>query len=236
MPDDPTGAFSRNGTNNSTISASYMKSQSYIVPCSSDFRDRVTALADSRGASVADMARAVLMLVPNETVMATEDPGEPGPDDREVVVLQSGPSKGRTLRRKPRLQLRLPVGQDIGRLRRALALALKMAEGERTVALESSDERSRREQDRKARARLEEDLQQVQRIVKELSFEPLRNGVTSRGEALYVMGFPPTAVPDQQTIRGRYRRLALVFHPDSAFGDHQRMSQLNEALEKLARP
>lgn len=175
------------------------------------------------------------MLIPNETVMATEDPGEPTPDDREVVKLQSGPSKGRTLRRKPRLQLRLPIGYDIARLRRALALALQMAEGEHQLAIESSDDRQRRREDRLTRTRLEEDIEQLQRIIGDLAFEPLRGGITSRSEALHVMGFAPTAVPDQKAIRGRYRRLALVFHPDSPFGDHQRMSQLNEALEKLTR-
>lgn len=235
MPDDSAQRLAAAGSKKDAISINYKKSQSYIVPCSSVFRDLVTALADSRGASVADLARAVLMLVPNETVMATEDPGEPAPDDREVVKLQSGPSKGRTLRRKPRLQLRLPIGYDIARLRRALALSLKMAEGERTLSVETTDEQRKRDQDRLTRGRLEEDLEQLQRIIEDLSFEPLRSGVSSRSEALHILGFSPNAVPDQKAIRGRYRRLALVFHPDSPFGDHQRMSQLNEALEKLTR-
>ena len=182
-----------------------------------------------------DLARGVLLLVPNETVMATDDPGEPDPGDREVVKLQSGPSKGRTLRRKPRLQLRLPIGYDIARLRRALSLALKMAEGEKTLSVESAGDRKQRSDDQAVRARLEEDIEQLQRIIGDLAFEPLRDGISSRSEALHVMGFAPTAVPDQKAIRGRYRRLALVFHPDSPFGDHQRMSQLNEALEKLTR-
>jgi hypothetical protein len=220
---------------NEEISINYRKSQSYIVPCSSSFRDRVTAFADSQGASVADLARGVLLLVPNESVMATEDPGEPAADDREVVKLQSGPSKGRSLRRKPRLQLRLPIGYDAARLRRALALALKMSEGEKSFSVESVQDRKQRSDDRAIRVRLEEDIEQLRRIIGGLAFEPLRDGISSRSEALYVLGFAPTAVPDQKVIRGRYRRLALVFHPDSPFGDHQRMSQLNEALEKLTR-
>lgn len=235
MPDDSALNYATENYKNDAISINYKKSQSYIVPCSSSFRDRVTAFADSQGASVADLARGVLLLVPNETVMATDDPGEPAPDDREVVKLQSGPSKGRTLRRKPRLQLRLPIGYDIARLRRALALALKMSEGEKTLSVESADDRKQRSDDRVIRTRLEEDIEQLQRIIGDLAFEPLREGISSRSEALHVMGFAPTAVPDQKAIRGRYRRLALVFHPDSPFGDHQRMSQLNEALEKLTR-
>lgn len=235
MPDDSTHRFATESKKNDASSVNYKKSQSYIVPCSSAFRDRVTSLADSNGASVADLARAVLMLVPNEVVMATDDPGEPAPDDRESVKLQSGPSKGRTLRRKPRLQLRLPIGYDIARLRRALALSLKMAEGEKSLMVESSSDQRQRDEDRIARNRLEEDMEQLQRIIGDLSFEPLRGGISSRSEALHVLGFAPTAVPDQKALRSRYRRLALVFHPDSPFGDHQRMSQLNEALEKLTR-
>jgi len=235
MPDDSALNYATANQKFDAISINYKKSQSYIVPCSSSFRDRVTAFADSQGASVADLARGVFLLVPNETVMATDDPGEPASDDREVVKLQSGPSKGRTLRRKPRLQLRLPIGYDIARLRRALSLALKMAEGEKTLSVESADDRKKRSNDQATRVRLEEDIEQLQRIIGDLAFEPLREGISSRSEALHVMGFAPTAVPDQKAIRGRYRRLALVFHPDSPFGDHQRMSQLNEALEKLTR-
>ena len=110
-----------------------------------------------------------------------------------------------------------------------------MAEGEKTLSVESADDRKKRSDDQAVRVRLEEDIEQLQRIIGDLAFEPLREGITSRSEALHVMGFAPTAVPDQKAIRGRYRRLALVFHPDSPFGDHQRMSQLNEALEKLTR-
>ena len=120
-------------------------------------------------------------------------------------------------------------------MRRALALALKMSEGEKSFSVESVQDRKQRSDDRAIRVRLEEDIEQLRRIIGGLAFEPLRDGISSRSEALYVLGFAPTAVPDQKVIRGRYRRLALVFHPDSPFGDHQRMSQLNEALEKLTR-
>ena len=235
MPDDSALNYAPKIYENEVISINYKKSQSYIVPCSSRFRDRVTAFADSQGASVADLARGGLLLVPNETIMATEDPGEPAADDREVVKLQSGPSKGRSLRRKPRLQLRLPIVYDVARLRRALALALKISEGETSFSVESVQDRKQRSDDRAIRVRLEEDIEQLQRIIGSLAFEPLRDGISSRSEALYVLGFAPSAVPDQKAIRGRYRRLALVFHPDSPFGDHQRMSQINEALEKLTR-
>ena len=47
------------------------------------------------------------------------------------------------------------------------------------------------------------------------------------------MGFPPNARPDQKAIRARFRMLATIHHPDSGFGHHERMTQLNEALSTL---
>ena len=66
-----------------------------------------------------------------------------------------------------------------------------------------------------------------------LAFEPLDNGILTRADALYVMGFPPNARPDQRAIRARFRMLAIIHHPDSGFGHHERMTQLNEALSML---
>ena len=68
MPDDSALNYAAADYKNDAISINYKKSQSYIIPCSSGFRDRVTAFADSQGASVADLARGVMLLVPNETV------------------------------------------------------------------------------------------------------------------------------------------------------------------------
>ena len=66
-----------------------------------------------------------------------------------------------------------------------------------------------------------------------LAFDPLDDGVNSRAEALHVLGFPPGARPDRRTIRARFRMLATIHHPDSHFGSHLRMSQLNQAMEFL---
>ena len=61
-------------------------------------------------------------------------------------------------------------------------------------------------------------------------------GIRTRGEALHVLGFPPTTRPDMETIQARYRALAAIHHPDNEFGNHQRMSQLNTARDILSRP
>ena len=152
----------------------------------------------------------------------------------EVVKLQSGHRRPLTA---PKTALAAASADWVrsARLRRALALALQISEGERSFSIESVQDRKQRSDDQAIRVRLEEDVEQLQRIIGDLAFKPLRDGISTRSEALYVLGFAPTVVPDQKVIRGRYRRLALVFHPDSPFGDHQRMSQLNEALEKLTR-
>ena len=216
-------------------SMGYEKGKSYIVSCSSEFREAVLALAEHRGVSPADLARAVLLLLPADTVAQITDPGGPPPGDREAVILQSGPSRGRTLRRKPRLQLRLPKGHTEAELRRALALALEMGAGERSLSMETKEDRSRRRQD-DARVRdITEENQQLRRIVEDVSFVPIRDGVASRNEALHVLGFAPNSIPDFSQVRQRFRKLAMVYHPDSPFGDHQRMSQLNQALETLTR-
>ena len=97
---------------------------SYTIPCSSSFRDTITALAVKSRVNVADLARSALLLVPREIIRQIPDPGGPKPGDREETVLKSGPSKGRPWRRKPRLQARLSAGYDVSTVRRALNLVL----------------------------------------------------------------------------------------------------------------
>ena len=77
--------------------------KSYTVPCSSDFRDSVGALARRRGGNAADLARSVVLVVPRDAIDAFPDPGGPAPHDRESIILKSGPAEGRPWRRKPRL-------------------------------------------------------------------------------------------------------------------------------------
>ena len=79
--------------------------QSYTIPCSSVFRDAVQALAERRGVNAADLARSVMLIVPEKAIDDYADPGDPPKSDRETIVLKSGPAEGRPWRRKPRLQL-----------------------------------------------------------------------------------------------------------------------------------
>jgi hypothetical protein len=101
------------------------------------------------------------------------------------------------------------------------------------------DKQKRTEQDvllRDADAALrksQEDHEHLQNLVKSLYFEPVPGGVLTYDQALYVLGFAPDSDPDVREIRQRFRRLATVYHPDGKNGCHQRMSQLNAAMELM---
>ncbi len=247
---------------------------SYTVPCSSAFRDLVEALAKRRGVNVGDIARSVLLVLPLGVIAEFADPGEPPADDRELVVLKSGPAQGRPWRRKPRLQVRMAPGYSIHNVRKALGLALAMEQGAlevhlhdpnavpvpvvppeakteataASVAVETvqaapvkKERRSpgRRSSDLREAEALKaldvakEEIERMRAAISVLAFEPIDGGVNSRAEALYVLGFTPGTWPDARSIRSRFRMLATIHHPDSNFGDHLRMSQLNQAMEIL---
>lgn len=89
-----------------------------------------------RQVNVGDLARSILLVVSPDAIAAFPDPGDPPADDRETVILKSGPAEGRPWRRKPRLQVRMPPGHEIPFIRRALGLALAMDEGAIAVRLE----------------------------------------------------------------------------------------------------
>jgi len=211
---------------------------SYTVPCASDFRDAVEALAVKRHVNVGDLARSILLVMPANFVADFPDPGEPAAEDRETVVLKSGPAEGRPWRRKPRLQVRMPPGHDIPFIRKALALALAMDGGELQVKLWDGVEQpqqNRKAEDHGKLVEINEELERLRTIVSVLAFQPLPNGVRTREDALHVLGFPPSAAPNEKMLRAKFRMLATIHHPDSHYGDHERMSQLNQAMEYLKR-
>ena len=206
---------------------------SYTIPCSSVFRDAVNELALRKRSNVGDLARSVLLMLPEETVRKMPDPGGPPVGDREQTMLKSGPSQGRPWRRKPRLQVRLPPGYEVSTVRRALALALALDRDERSLQIRSPSDPV--EPDPRL-APLTEEVQRLHAAVAALAFRPLSAGVRTRSEALHVLGFAPGELPDRDAIRARFRVLATVHHPDSSTGNHLRMSQLNAALALLNSP
>lgn len=238
----------------SAVSGTATVKHSYTIPCASGFRDAVDKLASRRKVNVGDIARSVLLVMPPETIAAFADPGEPAADDRETVILKSGPALGRPWRRKPRLQVRMAPGYAVETIRKALGMALSLERGAIRVRLEDPNapppkpepppppaaeafpkvERRRgvREQSQKLEA-VSEEIDRLKAIINVLAFEPLPDGVQSRAEALYILGFAPGDTPDARTLRAKFRMLATIHHPDSHHGDHHRMSQLNQAMELL---
>lgn len=216
-----------------------VKKQSYTVPCSSRFRDEVTKLALAKHCNVADLARSVALVVPLDIINAYPDPGEPERGDRETVVLKSGASKGKPWRRKPRLQVRMGPGFALETIRKSLSLAIAIEHGYMDVGVESESDKSQAEQHRDTETKLMrdalEELERLRNTVAVLQGETLANGVVTRVQALYVLGFAPGSIPDQSALRSRFRRMATVYHPDGKDGSHEHMSQLNAAMEILRR-
>lgn len=209
--------------------ATKVRKHSYVIPCSSDFRDAAQDLADSREVNVGDIARSVMLIVSHDIIAACPDPGEPGPSDRETVVLKSGPNKGKPWRRKPRLQARLPKGYKVADIRRALGVALALHMGEIRVMLE--DARSPKTKE-KIRA-LNDEIARLRAAMSVVALDPLPQGVRNAEDALFVLGFPPGSKPNQAEVKARFRMLATIHHPDASFGDTRRMSQLNQAMSWL---
>ena len=120
------------------------KKVSYTVPCSSSFRDSIIALAESKNCNVADIARSVVLALPDDVIFSFPDPGEPARDDRETIILKSGKSKGKPWRRKPRLQVRLSPGFDGVTIRRALALGLAVHFGSMKLEIQTPSQHQSR--------------------------------------------------------------------------------------------
>ncbi|OSQ43893.1 J domain-containing protein [Thalassospira sp. MCCC 1A01428] len=223
--------------------------QSYTIPCASVFRDAVLDLAARREVNAADLARSVMLIVPQDVIDGYVDPGDPPAGDRETIVLKSGPAEGRPWRRKPRLQLRLPSGYSVITVRKALKMALDFEGGdvrirvdrpdvlaaERRALQEVADLKKRIMQPPAELTQSREEVERLRQIVHNLAFDPLDRGVSTYNDALHVMGFAPGARPDLRAIRTKYRVLAAIHHPDSNYGSHQRMTQLNAAMELLRR-
>lgn len=203
--------------------------QSFAISCSSQFRDSVMALAERRGVNVGDIARSILLTFPAEAIERLDDPGEPMEGDREVIKLKSGSSPGKVWRRKPRLQVRLPPGYGVSTIRRAIGLALALDGGSKMVMIEEGQEPTMRDRLKTAG----KEILRLRAIVEALAFSPLQGGVNTCRDALFVLGFSQDDTPDVRVIKARFRMLATIHHPDSGFGDHRRMSQLNAAINCL---
>jgi len=205
---------------------------SYTIPCASSFRDAISALAVSLRCNVADVARSILLTVPEEVIRTFPDPGGPPPGDREEMQLKSGPSAGKFWQRKPRLQVRLRSGYDASTVRRALNIALRINNGSLELKLTDPNVLS---PESELDQNLSGEVERLKKIISVLAFDPLQGGVSTPDEALHILGFAPRENPDKAAVRARFRTLATIHHPDSHYGSHQRMSQINAAVQLLCK-
>jgi hypothetical protein len=127
--------------------------------------------------------------------------------------------------------MRLPSGFDVSLVRRALGFALAIDRGELDLS-PASDASDLVTGDIQAQ---EEEIVRLKTLISLLSFDLLQDGPQTRADALYILGFPPAANPDRIQLRAKYTMLASIHHPDSDYGDHMRMSQLNMAMDLLGR-
>jgi hypothetical protein len=207
--------------------------RSYVVSCPSRFRDQVLALCTKKQCPPGDLARSMVLLLPSAEIQAFRDPGEPLIGDRELVKIKSGSQKGRTIKRKPRLQLRLNPGFHIAFIRKALAMALSIHG--RALVLELRPGHTAPPADRIRK--LEDETATLRKVIERISFMPLPHGVSTEAEARYVLGFTPGEEPDSEEVRRRFKILAQAFHPDRSWGCKARMMQVIDArkvMERLA--
>ena len=212
--------------------SSKTRKSSYTIPCASSFRDEINALAVSLRGNVADVARSILLTVPEELIRTIPDPGDPPRGDREETLIKSGPSAGKLWQRKPRIQVRLRSGYDVSTVRWALNIALRL--NNRSLELKLTDPNilsPASEPDKE----MSGELERLRKFISVLAFNPLQGGVSTPDEALHVLGFAPRENPDKATVRARFRTLATIHHPDGHYGSHQRMSQINTAMQLLCK-
>lgn len=168
---------------------------SYTIPCSSAFRDAIEALANRQGCNAGDLARSVAVMLPPDAIHVLPDPGGPAPGDRETVVRRSGPTKGDTWKRKPRVQVRMAPGFDPVSIRRMLALILALDSGDAKLGIDYGTLQLGETGSRDQAARQEAELERLRGQLDVLSFEPLPGAIETRPEALHVLGFPPHTRP-----------------------------------------
>ena len=204
------------------------KKGSYTIPCSSNFKAAVIQLANSHSVNVGDVARSILFLVPSFILKELPDPGEPNRNDREPVSIQSGKKIGKTWHRKPRLQIRLQARFSPSIVRRALKLALDLHNNE--AFLNVSDKPKQKPELNSGNAL---PFSEVRALVKTLGFKPLDRDIATIEDALHILGFAPRETVNKSSAEQRFRQLATIYHPDSGYGSHFHMSQLNASIEIL---
>lgn len=202
----------------------------YAVPCPTEFRSAVEALADRMATTPSQLVRSVLTLCDPADHAAIADPGDPVRQDRDVFSRRLPDGQTRHVRRIPRLRLRLPVGLDNGQIRRALALALALNAGGGFVLTPQEQVRAEARQ----RERQRELIERLRQAMDQLAFRQPIQPVHTVGDAAQLFGFQHIYGLDERAVTSRYRQLAALFHPDGGLVETgERMAQLADARRIL---
>ena len=196
--------------------------KAYVIPCPSSFRNSIDVLCRKKKVNAGDIARSVILMIPEAAINAAADPGGPVTGDREPL---SNKSKTKI---KPRIQVRLPEGYSTVFVRKALNLALIFDSRENDMMVSKSDKKLSEEN-----KVLKNENEKLKTIISSIMFEPLKEPITTRTQAFYVLGLRIDTNPTTAQIKQKYRMLATIHHPDGHLGSHERMSQLNEAMTFL---
>lgn len=174
------------------------------VSCSPDFAAAVRDLAMRRGTSVQGLAAAAVLL-------AGRNNGENDPGPGAAV-----------------LDIHLSEGSDESAVRKALAVAVALADGGRPLSL-----RETRRLETKVES-LEYRNKALMAAVERLAFRPLDGGLHEVRDAASLFGFVNEWCFDEDRVLRRFRELAPVYHPDTGIvGCRERMAQLIEARNLL---
>lgn len=174
------------------------------ISCADGFVREVRALAARRGATPAALAAAIFLVVGPNPIEADPGPGE------------------------ARLDVPPPPGGDAGSVRRALSMALALADGD--VPLRDARRLEVRVES------LEYRNKALRAALERVAFQPPGEdgGRMNARDAAGLFGFVNERCFDESMVRRRFRELAPVYHPDTGIvGCRRRMALLIEARDVL---
>lgn len=202
------------------------------VLCSTQFRNAVESLAERNGVTLAEILESAMVLATPARLEAIADPGEPEPGDLAVTVVPLANGQSRTFRRKPCLKIRGPMGLDPPLIRRLLAFALALDDGDGWRLVPVAEVTRPYHQIATLERRIHALVDMLRQQYPNVTEEPPRN----LRQATALMGFPNEWCLDEASINKRFREMARVFHPDTGLAAcAQRMNSLLEARKLLLR-
>ena len=194
------------------------KRHNHTIYCSEGFKSRVVAVCDATDMSPADLVKAVFLFSDikdfNDIILGETN------NVREHVLVKSGINAGKTISRKPRIQIILPFKISPDVLKKALTLAtqpkLKLANVEDTKKMQLFSKKTM--------------ISDNNPIIKGIQPDMI-DKITTIRDALHILGFAPRTKATKLEIKVRYRALLKAYHSDTGniFADTKRLSAVQSA-------